>query len=568
MKRIFPSLAATLVAAFVLFVGSASAQTTTETFENLLPDMGSPDMEKQQKAQQEWQKICLAAGAPGKAEQLAEVNRLMCEQLDKDVPLDAKYWFLHQLQWTGDASVVPAIAKLLDDKDLRIRDRAARVLAQNPSNEAKTALQTALKTADGVRARVISDALASRAPDLKIGVESEPTQDLPYVSEGDFDKWMKGYGTLDLQGKVRTLAAVKVRKAVKYRPLALEALKSTEGPLKDAGLFALEKIATVEDVPVLLELLYTYDRGKVEWVMTGIAVDGFDEALCVALSEEKDNGRFEALAHLLARRSFREARGVILNRAGAEGVGNRVQLLSAAEPLASQGDIAAFAKVALMLPPSRERDQADQIVARLCKGDATPVVGLMNEQNATNVLPMLGRIGGDAALKTVKEYSAENPTHDVAVRALCNWPNAVVAKDLLAIAENASETEPNRIAALRAFARVISLPDDQIGISISAGDKVEMLRKAMGMATRIDEKQLIVDRSKAVRDPESVRFVMEYIDDGELCETVCKTVVEIAHHNNVRRPHKEYFGPVLDKVIEKVKDDGFRDRAKRYRNDM
>ncbi len=318
---------------FLLLFTVASAQTTAESFEKLLPDMGADDMSVREKSQEAWQKICMEAGAPGKKELLDEVNRLMAAQLDKDVPLETKYWLLQQLQWTGDASVIPAIAKLLENKDLRIRDRAARALALNPAKEAEAALRTALESADGVRGKTIADALASRTPNLEVGTEKEMPA---YFSEKDFDAAMKDFNGKSLEGKVRALTAVKTRKASKYLPDVLEAAKSDNQDLRYAALFALEKVGTAKELPLLLDMLFSFDRDKTEWVMTGIAAPGFDEALLQALGAEKDNGRFETLANLLSKRATREAKGPILNRAAADGVNNRVQLLAAAERIASK----------------------------------------------------------------------------------------------------------------------------------------------------------------------------------------------------------------------------------------
>jgi HEAT repeat protein len=549
-------------------VAVAFSQTTTEQFATLLPGMSSDDLTVREQAQQDWQKICMEAGTPGKTELRASVNALMVEQLGKEIPLETKYWLLQQIQWTGDASVVPAIAKLLDDKDLRIRDRAARALALNPSAEAKTALENALKSADGVRANTIADALADRKIDIKVDVESKPTLDLPYVNEGEFDTWMKKYDGLSVQDQVRTLAAIKVRKAAKYLDTVRAAVKSDDESLKIGGLLAMEKIATVDDAPLLLNQLLTENRGAVVWVLSGIACPEFDQALLKALAAEKNNEQFGAIADVLSRRSVFSAKGTILERAASPDVENRAQLLSVAEPVSTTEDIPQFVTVALMIPPSRDRDMADQTVARLCKGDAAPVVGMMNASNTANFLPMLGRIGGKAAMDVVKEQLKSSSNHDIAVRALCNWPTAAVADELLVLVENANESDQNKIAALRAFVRVISLPDNEIGIRISAKEKIVKLRKAMGLATRLDEKRLIIDRVTSIRDPESVRFVLEYFDDKDLQQNVCRTVIEIAHHNNVRRPHKDLFGPALDKVLEKVENDGLKERALKYRKDM
>ena len=63
----------------------------------------------------------------------------------------------------------------------------------------------------------------------------------------------------------------------------------------------------------------------------------------------------------------------------------------------------------------------------------------MNNENGPQVFMLLGRIGGDAALEQIEAGLNTNDPNMVAlsVRAMSNWPNAVVWEKLLAAASNA-----------------------------------------------------------------------------------------------------------------------------------
>ena len=559
MKQVF-----SILLTLALLVGSAMGQTTAEKFKALLPDMASTDLNKQKAAQEGWQAICMEAGAPGKAAELAEVNKLMAaELLKKETPLDTRWWLLEQLQWTGDASVVPAVAAQLDDKDNRVRDRAARALAHNPSKEAEAALKKALTSTGGVRNQTIAEALAERNPDLSVGVETEPPQSLPYATQAAFDGWMKGYAEYSPDDKARALAAVKVRKDKKYLKLALSELKNENEFIRNNALFALEKIGGTAEVPVLLEMLGTAENPQfVQWTMQGIAADGFDDALLKALNAEKDFGRYTRIARVLVNRNVKPVLQSLLAKAVAKETNDRVALLDLAKDLASKDEVDAFVDAALMYQPSRELDRAAGIVAQLTPGDAEPVVKKMTPQNAVVALSIIGRIGGPKALETVKKEMAGS-NKEAAIRALCNWPNAVVADDLLALV-GGNESDQNKIAALRAFIRVMTLRNEEIGIRISDKDRIVQLRKAMEVATRLDEKRLILDRLNSIRCLESAQFAAEYLDNADLKENACRAVVELAHHNNLRQPNKSFFVPALNKVLEISGNAGLKDRAKRY----
>ena len=75
---------------------------------------------------------------------------------------------------------------------------------------------------------------------------------------------------------------------------------------------------------------------------------------------------------------------------------------------------------------------------------------------------------------------------DAAVRGLCNWPDATVADQLLELARSATR-ETQRIWALRGYARVVVLGDTLPPAEMTAG-----LQQAMQLATRLEDKQLIL----------------------------------------------------------------------------
>ena len=79
-----------------------------------------------------------------------------------------------------------------------------------------------------------------------------------------------------------------------------------------------------------------------------------------------------------------------------------------------------------------------------------------------------------------------------AIRALSVWPNAQFADKMFEVATADGYTPDQKIAALRSFIRVISLPDDKIGIGISKDGKLDKLKEAFKIATRVDEKRLVV----------------------------------------------------------------------------
>ena len=563
----YRNIAMLFVMALLLVCGNVMAQDVK--LSSLLADMGSNDFKAQERSQQEWQKICMAAGAPGNAAALADVNKQMVEQLDKDIPVVAKVWLLRQLGWTGDASIVPAVVALLNNSEVQICDAAARTLATMTAPEATAALQKALADEkDAANKTRLENAIAFKSRSVKVGVETQMPQALPYVSDADVQKWLVDFDKLSNDDKCRTLASLTVRKDKKYRSYALDAIKSDNDQLKRAGILALEKLGTADDLPLLIDL-FAFDGGLVTKVASRIADDKFDDALLKAMLAEKDNGKFEAIARILVDRNVVAAGKTLLENAKKDDCPNRLGYLQTAAGVATKDDVKDMVDVMLLITSARDRDRAETIIAGVCKGDAASVIA-SRERMTPALFSLLGRIGGEQSRAIINQFlKSDNATvRDAALKGLCNWPNATAADDMMAVVENADMPQEAQIQALRAYVRVISLPDNEIGIRISQQNKLANLKKAMSLATRVDEKRLVIDRIQAVRLPESVTFVLQYIDDAELAQNVCRTVTELAHQDGLRRSNRDVFIPAMEKVLEVSNDNGLKDRIRRYQGQM
>ena len=573
MKRlIFTFLFVFLVGFSTAVAQDITADQIRSDFAKWLPNMNADDSKLQEReaSQQGWQKYCMYVGAPGREDLKKVVNSLAVEQLDKDIPVVTKVWLLHQLAWTAGASEVGAIAKLLDDGQMKIRDEAARTLANIPGPEAEKALKDATKTGDQKR---IDDAIADRVPvPAKFADETVMPFAIPYSSEQDIAKWMDGYDKMDDYLKAQTIAALTVKKDKKYFPKMLDALKSSDALLKRTALLAMEKLASKDNIPAILEIGEPFDRGLTIRILSTLAADGTDDYFLDELKKATDTNKIMLYSEILSKRYCKKALPVILGFAKKNDFPNRQALLEWLEgnKLADKENIGDFLEVTLMITDRQTRDRAEQSIARICNGDAKPVIEKMNSSNEIEILTLLGRIGGKDALDAVNKMieSKDTNVHNAAVRALCNWPNATVSKELLALAENKDEAAPNRVAALRAYVRVITLPDNQIGIRINGRQKLEMLKNAMTIATRNEEKALALDRLASVRENATVEYALGFVDDSALSAAAFRTILEIAHQDYMRKGNPELFTKALDTVIEKSKDRAQVERAKRYLEQM
>ncbi|MDR3233251.1 MAG: hypothetical protein LBT46_06260 [Planctomycetaceae bacterium] len=576
--------------ALVITFGTAFASETSDKFAQLVPNFAAKDTNQQRDAQQIWQTLCQGIGS--NAALRSEVNQLMTSQLTKDNPVETTVWLLRQLGITGDASVVPTAAKFLDDKEIRIKDEAARALANIPGHEAVQALK---KAGNNTNAK---DALTAR--NLKTFTSADTAekalpQGIAYASQREVAQWMAKYDSFSNEQKAAALNALAVRaenthlqdvpqrqrrirvperavnrqnsriegRTKQYVKYALAGAESDDANLRKAALLSLASLGDVNEVPFLIEqIINGKDKGAASLALTRMVDDGADAVLLDRMKGEKDAGRLVALASILNQRYNKETGPVLLERAKAEGIANRLQLLQLAEPLSSKNDIGNFVDVWALIKDKGEQGTAEQIIARLSGGDAASVSAklppLPGGANSDAALSLLGRISDPKTLDNIRKLPN-------ALFALANWKNAQVADDLFKIAEDKSKAEGDRITAIRAFTRVISLPNDQLGVKLSLQEQTARLEKVFGLAQRDEDKQLIIQRAGQVRTVESLRFVLKSFDDAKLQESVCGSVLDLAHHLDLKRTAKDEFNTALDKVLSATKRNDFKERANRYK---
>ena len=95
--------------------------------------------------------------------------------------------------------------------------------------------------------------------------------------------------------------------------------------------------------------------------------------------------------------------------------------------------------------------------------------------------------------------------------------------------------------------------------------RLDRMKDAMKAAKTPEEQTLVINRTRTSYDVEAVRFMLPYLDQPNFAQSACETIVEIAHHREVRDPNKAEFDKILDKVIEVTKDPVVVDRAQRYK---
>ena len=496
--------------------------------------------------------------AANKPEELAKLNAFFVDALGKVTQATTKVWILEQLQAIGTAAEVPAVAAQLNSKDQIVVDAAAAALCQIPGPEAEAALAKDIPAC--------KYALAQRKdpnPPYQ-PCETAMPQAISNCDQAKVDAWMAKYDQLDELTKAQTIAGLAARKDAKYHDVAVAAMKSDSEILRKAGFLAMEKLATAADLDAILAYP---DDGLIARICGFIVADGFDEALKARMVKANRTDEFIFLASILINRAV-DIRAEVFAKITANECDGRMALMQQVAKIATPADAKALVTTTLLFPVGGERDQAENLIAAVCNGDASAVVALKGQFPQEDLFPIIGRIGGDAAKAEVNAGLASNDAdlRQAAIRALSVWPNAQFADKMFEVATAEGNYTPDqKIAALRSFIRVISLPDDKIGIGISKDGKLDKLKEAFKIATRVDEKRLILSRLAANRTAKSLQFAVECAADPELAEAAYAAIADHAHDNVLRQQNMDVFGPAMDLVITKSTNKDLVERVKKYK---
>ena len=497
----------------------------------------------------------MISDALGDDEKCAELSAFILEAVaDENVSIETKAWLLHRLGEVGLPADVPAVSALLiqtEDKETqRLVDAAAAALAKIPGAEAQEAL------AEHQSIPAAAAALVSRnTPPITFDrIETEMPMALSNVSDAEVEAYLAGYSELDNAGKSRTLAGLTARDNKKYRPYALDALASDDELLKRTGFLALEKMATADDVDIILANLKN-DSDMTIRLASRVVADGFDEALESRLAASDSADDFLLIATILTNRAV-DIRPDIFKKTTAVECPDRLRLMQRACDLATVDDVPNLVASTLRIPRGKDHDAAENLVAGICHGDATPIIALLDRYSPAVIYPMMCRTGGEAAKIELENAlnSADPKVKAAALRALPDWADATFYKTMKDLLTSGDCPASMYTPILRAFIRVISLPDDKIGIEMTRDEKLAQLKEAYELAKRPDEKRLILSRLAANRNVNSLKFAMECANDPQVQDAAYEAITAHAHDTALRKEYPELMTEAIQMVIDNSKD--------------
>lgn len=357
------------------------------------------------------------------------------------------------------------------------------------------------------------------------------------------------------------------------RPAVLELLEDTENEtVRAAAIEALGYLGEPGDTGRLIELLADGDESEkaaARGALTRLSAPSVPELIVVAARQLPPAQAVPLIEILTERRALQTIPDLLQLAVGSEERTRRAAMAALGE-MAGPQHIPGMVHGVLRAQEGPEREAAEKALMFVCNRIEAPqrrtaellaTVARLGPEEQTALLPALGRVGGTEALAVVSAAIAHSNAerHEAGVRALCNWPDASVAPQLINLVENDAHRS-HRIAALRAVIRIAPLPDGR-----TDAQKLDLLKRAMSLCTRDEERQLILRRAQAVRTVDTLRFLLPYLDEPKFAQTACQSIVELAHHRELREANKEEFHQALDRVMEISRDAVVIERAQRYK---
>ena len=378
---------------------------------------------------------------------------------------------------------------------------------------------------------------------------------------------------LDASGQTALLNALADRGDVAARTAVLELLAASQDEqVRASAIHAIGSLGGVADLPLLIKR-FSSAKGD-EWVATRqsliqIRGDTINKTLAAELKTASKFVRPVLIEILATRRASDELPALV-----AATIDDDAYVRSVA--MSALGQIGRPEQIAPMLPgvlkaqKGSERDSAERNIALICSRidnedqRGTLIIEALKKVDAADrdeLLSLVGRVGGRKLINFVGDIASETDPdrRRLGIDALSKWPDASVADKLLEIANKTADPAERRLA-FQGYVKISAARDNR-----NDKQRLDRMKEAMKAAQTPEEQLLVINRTRTAYAVESVRFVLPYIDEPKFSEVACETIVEIAHHREVRDPNKAEFDKVLDKVIATTKDPVVVDRAQRYK---
>ncbi len=180
--------------------------------------------------------------------------------------------------------------------------------------------------------------------------------------------------------------------------------------------------------------------------------------------------------------------------------------------------------------------------------DVTPIVqGVASGDAETRIalLPVCSSIK-DPRIQTALRAACEDSDARVktaAQRALCATRDTGLLPEILTLAASAKENSASTLA-IRGAIRLVSQEE---GAALPLAQRIEVLKQLLSLASRVEEKRLILAGAANLPAPETLNLVLPLLEDASLQAEAAQAVMQIA--GAIRDAHATLARAALQKVL-------------------
>jgi HEAT repeat protein len=277
------------------------------------------------------------------------------------------------------------------------------------------------------------------------------------------------------------------------------------------------------------------DAGAVKLLLGTADSPGLRDSVTKAIAGMKGGNINGVLVESLKNRNLRKAAiQASIARGNTKAVPELLKLVTDKDPdvrkeawtglatLAAGDDMDSIMKILVEIKEARDLSSAEEAVKKVFyraenRSKCFEAVAGRYEaatEATKGVILDIGAATGDSRALKLERNALASPNKELyarALRALAKWPNEKAAEDLLRLTKNASE-QVDRIVALRGYIRIAGIEKAKL----SADERMKMLKTALSLAKRNEEKKQIVSGLQHVRSLEALAMLGGYMDDSAL----------------------------------------------------
>jgi len=381
----------------------------------------------------------------------------------------------------------------------------------------------------------------------------------------DTKAYCEGAGKLSSAGKAALIRGLGDRGDATALPVVMGASEAAgDKQVQLAGVGALAKLGS--GVPTLVDLLSASDTdvsGAAKFALESMKGKGSDAAIASAAPTATPPTRAQLLA-ILTTRMASDALPLSKSSLGDSDTAVRIAALHSIGQLGGKAEIPAIIATLQKSADAAERTEASSALSIICAMHRhevlTDVLGAMKGANPDTTIVLLralGEIGNPQALEAVLA-SLNDKNEKVsgeAVKVLGNWKTADAAPHLLKLAQGKNATRKD--VGLRGYVRLAQAGQ-------SPDEKVKMLETAMKLASKTEDKWVVLAAWGTLADTRALDAVLPHLNDDAVRNESGSAIVSIARDLAKRdEAGKTASIAALKAVLEKCDNDSVKDRAKR-----